>query len=128
MDFDIFNNKIEEIDIKLSDRHINLDPEGYFIIKVDLSEKKIIAEHYKNNINSIGLAVDPITNEPIQCNDKGVNSLNKVFSGRTAKEVGILITENNYDLISKFDHALYLGRELQKAEFCLLKNISYTQD
>tara|TARA_B100000073_G_C23735819_1_gene572135 strand:+ start:501 stop:887 length:387 start_codon:yes stop_codon:yes gene_type:complete len=128
MIFDLHENKIEELDIKLSKRHINLDPSGYFIIRIDQVGQKIIVEHYKNNINSTGIAVDPITNVPIECNGKGTNSVNKIFSGRTAKEVGIAITESKFNLISKFDHALYLGRELQKAELCLLKNISYTQD
>ena len=48
---------------------------------------------------------------------------------RLAKEIGIKITEGNEDLLlSRLDHALYLGRELQKAEYCLVHGIEYIQD
>ena len=40
-----------KIDNSLSNRYIDLDPNGYFIIKVDLEENKIILEHFLNNIN-----------------------------------------------------------------------------
>jgi len=43
-------------------------------------------------------------------------------------QLGILITEERNDLITRFDHALYLGRELQKAEECLYKKLPYIQD
>ena len=47
------------IDNNLSKRYIDLDPNGYFIIKVDLEENKIILEHFLNNINDDGYALDP---------------------------------------------------------------------
>ena len=115
-------------DKKLSQRNIVLDSSGYFIIKIDQNNKKIIVEHYLNNIDINGIALDPITNKPIQCDKQNKRQYNKIFEGNTAKEIGILITEKNNNLISKFDHALYLGRELQKAEECLLKNDEYIQD
>ena len=65
---------------------------------------------------------------PITCRDKNLRQYNKIFIGDTAKEVGILLSEKEEGLISKIDHALYLGRELQKAEECILKNIEYIQD
>ena len=37
-----------KIDNNLSNRYIDLDPNGYFIIKVDLEENKIILEHFLN--------------------------------------------------------------------------------
>ena len=120
------DNKIK--DKELSKRNINLDPNGYFIIKIDLINKKIIAEHYLNKINNKGLAIDPDTNMPITCREDNVRKYNKIFVGDTAKEVGILLSEKEEGLISKTDHALYLGRELQKAEVCILKNIEYIQD
>ena len=116
------------IDKKLSQRDIVLDSSGYFIIKIDQVNKKIIVEHYLNNIDDKGIALDPITNKPIQCNKQNKRQYNKIFEGNTAKEIGILISEKNTNLISKFDHALYLGRELQKAEECLLKDHEYIQD
>ena len=120
--------KNEITDKKLSQRDIVLDPFGYFIIKIDQINKKIIVEHYLNNINSKGIALDPLTNKPIECDKKNKREYNKIFEGNTAKEIGILITEKNKNLISKLDHALYLGRELQKAEGCLLNDHGYIQD
>ena len=117
-----------KLDNKFSNRYIDLDPNGYFIIKVDLKNKKIILEHYLNTINKDGFALDPETNEPIKCDSKDHKSHNEIFTGISAKEVGILITEKRHDLISRIDHALYLGRELQKAEECLYKCLPYTQD
>ena len=116
------------IDKKLSQRDIGLDSSGYFIVKIDQINKKIVVEHYLNNIDERGIALDPITNKPIQCDKQNKRQYNKIFEGNTAKEIGILITEKNNNLLSKLDHALYLGRELQKAEECLLKDHEYIQD
>ncbi len=128
MDFiEIFEKKID-IDNDLSNRYIELDPNGYFIIKIDLETKKIILEHYLNTINKEGYAIDPTTNEPIKCDSKEIKTCNETFTGISAKEIGIAITEKRNDLISRFDHALYLGRELQKAEECLYKKLNYIQD
>ncbi len=123
----ILDEKIK-IDNDLSNRYIDLDPNGYFLIKVDLVEKIIILEHFLNNINDEGYALDPETNEPIKCDSKYKRTSNEVFKGISAKQLGILITEERNDLITRFDHALYLGRELQKAEECLYKQLPYIQD
>ena len=123
----IFKKKIG-MDNDLSQRYIELDPNGYFIIKIDLETKQIILEHYLNKINEDGYALDPKTNEPIKCDSKQIKSCNETFTGISAKEIGIAITEKRNDLISRFDHALYLGRELQKAEDCLYKKLPYIQD
>ena len=122
-----FDEKIK-IDNNLSNRYIDLDPNGYFIIKVDLEENKIILEHFLNKINEDGYALDPETNEQIKCNSQNKRVCNEVFEGISAKQLGILITEERNDLITRFDHALYLGRELQKAEECLYKKLPYIQD
>ena len=128
MDPTYSEKRMKDIDNKLSKRNINLDPNGYFLIRIDLINKKIIVEHYLNKINKKGLAIDPDTNMPITCKEENIRQYNKFFMGDTAKEVGILLSEKEEDLISKIDHALYLGRELQKAEECILKNIEYIQD
>ncbi len=121
------NEKIK-IDNNLSNRYIDLDPNGYFIIKVDLEKNKIILEHFLNKIDSKGYALDPETNEPIKCDSQNKRVSNEVFKGISAKQLGIMITEIRNDLITRFDHALYLGRELQKAEECLYKRLPYIQD
>ena len=87
-----FDEKIK-IDHNLSNRYIELDPGGYFIIKVDLEENKIILEHFLNNINDDGYALDPETNEPIKCDSENKRISNEVFEGISAKQLGILITE-----------------------------------
>ena len=117
-----------QFDNNLSSRYIDLDPNGYFIIKVDLKENKIILEHFLNNINEDGYALDPETNQPIKCDSQNKRVSNEVFKGISAKQLGIFITEDRNDLITRFDHALYLGRELQKAEECLYKKLPYIQD
>ena len=86
-------------DKKLSQRDIVLDPSGYFIIKTDQISKKIFVEHYLNNIDSKGIALDPLTNKPIKCDKQNKRQYNKIFKGNTAKEIGILITEKNNNLI-----------------------------
>ncbi len=116
------------IDNNLSNRYIDLDPNGYFIIKVDLEKNNIILEHFLNNINDDGYALDPETNEPIKCDSQNKRLSNEVFKGISAKQLGIMITEERNDLITRFDHALYLGRELQKAEECLYQRLPYIQD
>ena len=118
----------KNIDNNLSNRYIDLDPNGYFIIKVDFEENKIILEHFLNNIDEEGYALDPETNEPIKCDSQNKRVSNEVFKGISAKQLGILITEERNNLITRFDHALYLGRELQKAEECLYKKLPYIQD
>ena len=70
----ILDEKIK-IDNNLSNRYIDLDPNGYFIIKVDLEENKIILEHFLNNIDEEGYALDPETNEPIKCDSQNKSCL-----------------------------------------------------
>jgi len=117
-----------KFDNNLSYRYIDLDPNGYFIIKVDFRDNKIILEHFLNNINDDGYALDPETNEQIKCDSQNKRVSNEVFKGISAKQLGIIITEERNDLITRFYHALYLGRELQKAEECLYKRLPYIQD
>ena len=120
---------IKCIDAQLSMRNIELDPEGYFLIKIEPVTKELIMEHYINNIDSKGRAIDPETGKPIGCKTINKKKPNKIFRGRSAKEVGIQISEGKGPLfLSKLDHALYLGRELQRAEQCLTTDDEYIQD
>ena len=93
-----FDEKIN-IDDNLSNRYIDLDPNGYFIIKVDFEENKIILEHFLNNIDEEGYALDPETNEPIKCDSKNKRVSNEVFEGISAKQLGIMITEERNCLL-----------------------------
>ncbi|MBM5795289.1 MAG: DUF4346 domain-containing protein [Cyanobacteria bacterium M_surface_7_m2_037] len=117
------------LDEQLSQRFIALDPAGYFLIKLDLEAGELIAEHYGNGIDERGLATDPDTGEVISCRGAGPRAPMKIYRGRSAKELGMALTEGEGPHpISCLDHALYLGRELQKAERCLEDGSAYIQD
>ena len=117
------------LDDQLSQRFIELDPSGYFLIKLDIEAGEIIAEHYSNDLDERGRATDPETGEVLGCRGGGPRSPSTCFRGRTAKELGIALTEADGTLpVCRLDHALYLGRELQKAEACLKAGVAYTQD
>ncbi len=118
-----------DLDDRLSQRFIALDPGGYFLIRVDAERLELVAEHYGNAIDERGLATDPDTGEVISCRGGGPRLPLAEYRGRTAKELGIRLTEEaNPCPLSRLDHALYLGRELQKAERCLLSGQPYVQD
>ena len=120
---------IKLLDDKLSKRQIELDPKGYFLIKVEPLTNELILEHYLNNIDQKGRAIDPETGEPIGCNSKRTNVPSKIFKGKSAKEVGIQISEGHGPYpMSRLDHAIYIGRELQRAEHCLITGQKYIQD
>lgn len=118
-----------ELDEALSQRFIALDPSGYFLIRVDSHRQELVVEHYGNTIDERGLATDPETGEAIRCQGARPRVPLAVYRGRTAKELGILLTEGDHPAaISRLDHALYLGRELQKAEHSLVSGEAYIQD
>ena len=120
---------INFLDDKLSKRQIELDPQGYFLIKVQPATKELILEHYLNNIDNKGRAIDPDSGEPIGCKTKRPNQPNNIYRGKSAKEVGIQISEGHGPFpISRLDHAIYIGRELQRAEQCLITGKQYIQD
>jgi len=120
---------LAEIDNKLSKRHIDLDPGGYFIIYLDLEAKLICAKHFTNVIDDRGLAVDPDTGKPIPVRGKVERTASQVFTGRTAKELCIAIFEQNQPcVVTLLDHAAYLGREFVRAEIALINGSEYVQD
>ena len=121
---------LAKLDDKLSKRFIELDPEGYFIVYVDREAGLICADHYTNAINDKGLAVDPETGEPLCARGGNAKRLpTQTYKGRTAKELGIAVTEAaNPCSLSRFDHALYLGREFVRAEMALISGHEYVQD
>ncbi len=120
---------IQLLDDKLSKRQIKLDPKGYFLIKVKYVTNELILEHYLNNIDKQGRAVDPESGKLIGCKTKRLNQPSNIYRGKSAKEVGIKISEGNGQYpISRLDHAIYIGRELQRAEECLRTGKQYIQD
>ncbi len=116
-------------DDRLSRRAIALDPSGYFLIYLDRDSGQIIAEHYSNTINDKGLATDPETGEVLACSGGAPRQPVATYRGCSAKEVGVrLVEEANPCPVGQLDHALYLGRELQRAEACLENGHDYVQD
>ncbi len=81
-----------------------LDPSGLFKIALDREETNIVVLHYEAAMDS-------------PC---------KIIKGKTAESVYVKIFE--LGLVSRLDHAAYLGRELAKAEICLKTGKDYIQD
>lgn len=79
------------------------DPAGYVVIDVDRPRRLLSLEHYRTD---------------------GV--LDTVITGRTAAELYVPAIEK--ELVSRLDHAAYLGRELSRAERALLTGERYVQD
>jgi dihydropteroate synthase len=117
------------INDRLSQRFIALDPGGYFLISANPATGFICAEHFTNDINEKGLAVDPETGEPFSCHGPLKRAPTQVFQAKTAKELCIqLLEKETPPLVTKLDHAAYLGRELMRAELALADGRSYIQD
>jgi len=84
-------------------RRLVPDPAGYFVIYADRSRNLLSLEHYRND---------------------GV--LDTVIEGQTAAELYSPAIDRG--LISRLDHAAYLGRELARAEASLETGETYVQD
>lgn len=80
-----------------------MDPKGYFLIKID-KEKKEIQVGFCGMRNKVEVTV------------------------RGKKPIEIYQTIIKQGLVTRLDHAAYLGRELQKAYIALLNGIEYVQD
>ena len=78
---------------------LSRDPRGNFVIR--LEGREILVEFHSQDGNHIA-----------------------TFRGKTSKQLETDISP----FISKVSHALYVGRELMKAEFCLREGIAYAQD
>jgi dihydropteroate synthase len=120
---------LSAIDDKLSKRHIDLDPGGYFIIYLDREAGLICAKHFTNVIDDRGLAVDPETGKVIPAKGKVERTQSTLLTGRTAKELCIAIFEQTQPCpVTLLDHAAYLGREFVRAENALISGQEYVQD
>jgi dihydropteroate synthase len=120
---------LSAIDDKLSQRHIDLDPGGYFIIYLERETRLICAKHFTNVIDDRGLAVDPETGKVIPAKGKVQRTESTLFTGRTAKELCVAILEQTQPCpVTLLDHAAYLGREFVRAENALVSAQEYVQD
>ena len=82
-----------------------LDPQGVFRIIVDRNSENIVALHFAN---------------------AEADKPNKIIKGKTAEVVYTEIVETR--LVTRLDHAAYLGSELAKAEVALITGKEYIQD
>lgn len=79
------------------------DPAGYLVVHIDRDRQLLIIEHYHNN-------------------------------GTVAATVEAAYATDGYTtvlragLVSRLDHAAYLGRELARAEYAMLSGTAYRQD
>jgi len=122
--------KMQQIDHRLSNRFIDLDRGGYWIVYVDREAQVLGVKHYSNEINEQGLAVDPETGEVIPCKGPVERKPTRIITAQTAKEMCVkLFEEMAADCpVTKLEHAAYLGRELVRAELALLQGVEYIQD
>ena len=98
------DENIEEIEGKYDEvKDCVLDPDGYFLIKIDKVNKKIIVGFCK----------------------EGNKILVKVTGNKPAD---IYYEILKIGLIKRADHAAYLGKECQKAYIALQQGIDYAQD
>ncbi|MDW8362200.1 MAG: DUF4346 domain-containing protein [Myxococcales bacterium] len=79
------------------------DPLGFFVVYPDARRRRLVLEHYRND----GL-------------------LDCVMEGTTPAALYAMAIERG--LVSRFDHAAYLGRELARAEHALRTGEPYVQD
>lgn len=122
-------DQIRSIDEHLSRRPLDLDPAGYFIIYLDRERHLICAKHFSTVINEQGLATDPETGAVIPARGSVNRTPERVFVGRTAKELCVQIFEQAGEtVVSQLSHAAYLGREFQRAEAALIDGNEYIQD
>jgi len=91
-------------------KQIVFDKNGFFVIY--LKDNVIVAEHYENVSKGTVLKVD-------------TGKLNMVITGTDSLVIGQTIIREG--LISRTDHAIYIGRELMKAEIALLNGLNYEQ-
>ena len=98
------------------------------IFSLDVTNESSI-EDCLNDIDQKGRAIDPESGEPIGCKTKSRNQPINIYRGKSAKQLGIKISEGDGPFpISHLDHAIYIGRELQRAEQCLTTGKQYIQD
>lgn len=83
-------------------------PKGYFMIYPDHPRKRLVLEHY---------TLEHYTNEGV---------LDRVFEGITP--IALYSTAIEEGLISRLDHAAYIGIELARAYNTLATGSEYVQD
>jgi len=96
---------VHEVDAKANydDKEWVMDVKGYLLIRINPETKNIEVGHCRQN-----------------------NVILQKFTGKNAKELCQAVLKAG--VISRLDHAAYLGRETLKAEAALKLGIEYVQD
>jgi len=95
---------------KTAQKDVLLDPNGFFVIEKDKKNNQIRVEYYTN----------------VYKKNKIVSGiLQKIFIGIKADALSDTIVKNTPNLLP--EHYMYLGRELQKVQYCIEKNCEYVQ-
>lgn len=99
------SEEVEKIDAAAAydEKAFSMDPKGYFLIRINPETGKIEVGHCRQN-----------------------NVILKVFSGNTSKELMQAILREG--IVSRLEHAGYLGRETMKAQIAKELEIEYVQD
>ncbi len=79
------------------------DPSGFLVILVDRENARLLVEHYAPD-----------------------GALLHRFVGPDAESLCVALVD--WTIVTRLEHAAYLGRELQKAEFALRHGLTYRQD
>ncbi|KYK30312.1 MAG: hypothetical protein AYK22_04200 [Thermoplasmatales archaeon SG8-52-3] len=95
---------------KTPQKDVILDSNGFFVIELDKNKKEIRVEYYSNVYKENRIVT-------------GI--LEKIFTGNKADSLCDTILKNVPNLLPS--HYMYLGRELQKAQYSLEKNTKYVQ-
>ena len=98
-----FDEPIKQIDFK--DQPAIMDPKGYFKIYIDEKKNCIMITHFNNSVN--------------------FKDATLTLAGDNAESLYKTIIETG--LVSRLDHAAYLGKELIKAELAINLGRSYSQ-
>jgi len=98
-----FNEPIKQIDV--IEQPAVMDPKGYFKIYIDEKKKHIMITHFNNSVN--------------------FKDATLTLAGDNAESLYKTIIERG--LVSRLDHAAYLGKELIKAELAINLGRSYSQ-
>ena len=91
------------------------DEGGFFFIYLDDARRNIVVEHYRNIVRDAGRYKKTVSGK-----------INKIIKGTNAENIYRTVLGNG--LITRMDHAAYLGYELGKAETALKNHARYEQD
>jgi tetrahydromethanopterin S-methyltransferase subunit A len=102
IDSDKTTSRVERLQAR-APKILRLDKAGFFVVLPQAATGLIICEHYENS-----------------------GRLAHVIEGRQGALIAATVIEQG--LLTQLDHAVYLGRELAKAEFALKTGSHYEQD